>query len=187
MSFALPSRDNEAHSIGGASLRAFRGGRIQSRRVLALSDFSWFGSVAVAKIVLVGTDLALLEGLAQTLAGARHEPVIAATVPEAAALTAEPPPLLAVVERAAFDGAQTPGLQLAAGGALVVYRTVQGTAAAPLPPTVQRLVLADLVLPLERQRLIALASHVEQRATRAGRLGGTRPADPSEEPPGVLT
>lgn len=141
----------------------------------------------MAKIVLVGTDMALLEGLAQTLAGARHEPVIALTIAEAAALTADSPPLLALVERTALDGAQAAGLHLAPGGALLVYRTAQGAAAPPLPTSVQRLVLADLVLPLERQRLIALVSHVEQRATRAGRLGGISPADPSEEPPGVLT
>jgi hypothetical protein len=38
-----------------------------------------------------------------------------------------------------------------------------------MSPTLQRAVLADLALPLERNRLIALVQHVGERAKTTGR------------------
>ena len=82
-------------------------------------------------------------------------------------------------------------MQLAPGGAVVLFRSVgddgrdasseqdgsggdaTGAAgAAPpaaLPPALQRTTLAELALPLERHRLVALVQRVEERARRAGR------------------
>ena len=40
--------------------------------------------------------------------------------------------------------------------------------ALPLPPSLQRLTLADLTLPLERQRLVALVQSVTARARSRG-------------------
>ena len=50
----------------------------------------------------------------------------------------------------------------------MLYRSV-GSALVTLSPTVQRVVLADLTLPLERNRLMALVQHVGERAKAAGR------------------
>jgi hypothetical protein len=46
---------------------------------------------------------------------------------------------------------------------------VVGSTLVTLSPTVQRAVLADLTLPLERNRLVALVQHVGQRAQATGR------------------
>ena len=60
------------------------------------------------------------------------------------------------------------GLTMAPGGAVVLYRSGAGQAT-PLPHVLQRHVLADLSLPLERNRLAALVHSVRDRAAAAGR------------------
>jgi hypothetical protein len=50
----------------------------------------------------------------------------------------------------------------------VLYRT-GSMPPSPPPPALQRSVLADLSLPLERNRLAALVQHVEERARETGR------------------
>jgi len=125
-------------------------------------------------VVLIGSDTPLLEGIAQTLATAGHRPRLAADSVEARELTPGHPPLVIVAARALADDALR--LPLAPGGALVVYRSGEGPADA-LPPSVQRAALADLALPLERHRLLALVAYVEERAARTGR---TRPDTPPE-------
>jgi hypothetical protein len=60
------------------------------------------------------------------------------------------------------------GIPLAPGGALVLYHSV-GSQPSALPPALLRAVLADLTLPLERNRLVALVAHVQERAVRTGR------------------
>jgi len=59
-------------------------------------------------------------------------------------------------------------IPLAPGGALVLYRAGI-TGAGALSPTLQRVVLADLALPLERKRLLAIVQHVGERAKTTGR------------------
>ena len=44
-----------------------------------------------------------------------------------------------------------------------------------LPPTLQRAVLANITLPLERQRLVALVQHVAERVRTTGRRRDTPP------------
>ncbi len=126
----------------------------------------------MTQILLVGTDLPLLEGLAQSFASLGFKPVVAQSLGEARELATQHPPLVAVVSRA-LAGASTGdtlSIPLAPGGALVLYRSV-GSQLVTFSASVQRAVLADLALPLERNRLVALVQHVDQRARAAGRVG----------------
>lgn len=124
----------------------------------------------MTQILLVGTDLPLLEGLAQSLAAAGQSPLVAGSMAEAREIAAATRPLIAVVSRSL--GAEAPaellGIPLSPGGAVVLYRTI-GSLVVTLPANVQRAVLADLTLPLERNRLLALVQHVEERVKATGR------------------
>lgn len=123
----------------------------------------------MATILLLGRDDAVLEGVAQTLAAVGHTTVLARTPSEAAESAAAGAPLVALVEREQLlAGADVLHLPLAPGGAVVLYRT-GSRSADPLPHALARSVLADLMLPLERHRLIALVQHVVERAFLAGR------------------
>jgi DNA-binding NtrC family response regulator len=121
-------------------------------------------------ILLVGTDLSLLEGLAQSLSAQGHGTRVAISFGEAREMTTSTRPLIAVIERemAANSAGEVLGLSLAAGGALVLYRSGPVKTLA-VPHVLQRHVLADLALPLERNRLAALVQSVSDRATAAGR------------------
>ena|SRR5688500_9367360 len=130
----------------------------------------------MATILLVGTDVPLLEGLAQTLAAVGHNTRLASTLAEAMEVAAAEPPLVAVIERTLIQPMGDPlRIPLARGGTIVVYRP-DGAAAGPLPVALQRAALADLKLPLERHRLVTLLQHVEARARTTGR-------DRSQTPP----
>jgi hypothetical protein len=124
----------------------------------------------MTQILLVGTELPLLEGLAQSFAALGFTPIVAQSVHEAREVAAHRPPLIAVVSRglAAPATTDTLSIPLAPGGALVLYRVV-GSPLVTLSPSMQRVVLADLTLPLERNRLIALVQHVGDRARTTGR------------------
>lgn len=137
----------------------------------------------MTQILLVGTDLPLLEGLAQSLAAAGHSPVVATSMAEAREGAGRSRPLIAVVSRAiAADApAELLAIPLAPGGALVLYRSI-GSLVASLPANAQRNVLADLTLPLERNRLLALVQHVEERARATGRTRGWGDENPSVTP-----
>jgi len=123
----------------------------------------------VAKILLVGSDVALLEGLSQTLTGSGHDVCIAGSIDEATDACRDGAPNIAVVSN---DALQKPGaaalLPLSATGALVVY-TTEPVERPTLPTRLQRATLGHVVLPLERQRLIALILHYEVRSLTTGR------------------
>jgi len=123
----------------------------------------------VAKVILVGADTALLEGLAQTLLGLQHEILFATTVAEAGGMANENMPALTVVSSAALEdagfGAMFP---LSLGSALIVYGSSKDERPF-LPPRLQRATLAHLVLPLERHRLVALIQSFENRSRTTGR------------------
>lgn len=121
-------------------------------------------------VMLVGGDVALLEGLAQALAALGHAPQVTRSLAEAREHSAAQPPLVLVVDRALASnaGAELLGMPLAAGGARLLYRTASAPLA-PLLPALQRAVLADLTLPLERHRLAALVQSVGERARLSGR------------------
>ncbi len=125
----------------------------------------------MATILLAGEDAALLEGLVQSLVALGHSPSVALSLAEARdAATRGNAPLVLVVDRGFVDGTGTEvlGVPLAPGGTLVLYRA-PGSSAGALSPPLQRAVLADLALPLERNRLAALVQHVEERARATGR------------------
>jgi hypothetical protein len=126
-------------------------------------------------ILLAGGNTALLEGLAQALANTSQRVLVAHSLDEAGELQARHPPILTVAERGLVTdtdlGRNFLRSTMAGGGALITYREAGDTSRA-LPALLARHVLADLVLPLERNRLVALAEHL---ATRAKAVG--RPAD----------
>src|SRR5919202_3777374 len=112
----------------------------------------------MATILLAGEDAALLEGLVQSLVALGHNPSVALSLTEARETAARTgAPLMLIVDRGFVDGTGTEvlGVPLAPGGTLVLYRA-PGSAIGPLAPPLQRAVLADLTLPLERNRLVAL-------------------------------
>lgn len=129
-------------------------------------------------VMLVGTDVALLEGLAQSLAGLGHRPSVAISFAEASEAATANPPLVLVVDRtmASSSGAEMLAVPIAAGGARVLYRAAS-TAAAPLLPALQRTVLADLTLPLERHRLGALVQSIAARAKTTGKAPRNTPPE----------
>jgi len=129
----------------------------------------------VAKILLVGSDAALLEGLSQTLSGFGHEVCLAATLDEAGDACRDGVANIAVVSNEALALPGSGGsLPLSTSGALVVYAT-EPSDRPTLPTRLQRATLGHVVLPLERQRLIALIQHFEIRARTTGRGRDDRP------------
>jgi hypothetical protein len=125
----------------------------------------------VVKVILVGTDVALLEGLAQTLIGFGHEVVLSATVGDMASVLNGNLPALAVVSCEAIEN-EGAGftLPLTPGGAIIVYGKTHGERPF-LAQKLQRATLAHLVLPLERHRLMALVHSFESRSRTTGRDG----------------
>jgi hypothetical protein len=118
----------------------------------------------VAKVILVGADVALLEGLAQTLLGFGHEVLFSATIGETAGAWNEDSPAIAVVSSDALESEELgTTLPITPGGALIVYG--KSHSEKPFLPTkLQRATLAHLVLPLERKRLIALVQSFDLRS-----------------------
>ena len=124
----------------------------------------------MSTILLVGEDAALLEGLTQSFVAAGHTPRLAHSLREATEIASFEAPLVSIIDRALLAAQPAAALAMprVAGGALVLYRTI-GSMAVTLPPAVQRSVLADLTLPLERHRLLALVQSVAERAQATGR------------------
>jgi DNA-binding NtrC family response regulator len=129
-------------------------------------------------VMLVGSDVALLEGLSQSLSRQGLRLTVSATLEEAREHATAHPPLLIVAERgmASASGAELLALPIAGGGARILYRAAS-VPPAPLLPALQRAVLADLTLPLERQRLAALCQSVSDRAKTTGRAPRDTPPD----------
>ena len=129
-------------------------------------------------VMLVGGDVALLEGLSQALAALGHTSKVARTLAEAGEMSRAQAPLVLVVDRtlASNAGAELLAAPLAAGGARLLYRTASSPLA-PLLPSLQRAVLADLTLPLERHRLTALVQSVGERARLSGRTQRNTPPE----------
>lgn len=128
-------------------------------------------------LLLVGSDGALLEGLSQSLGALGYATMATQELGDARDLAASRAPLIAVVEAdlAVKSYTDALGIPLAPGGALVLYN-VTGKGNAPLlSPTLQRAVLANITLPLERQRLVALVQHVAERVRTTGRRRDTPP------------
>ena len=131
----------------------------------------------MAKVILVGADVALLEGLAQTLLGFGHEVAFAGTVGDVSSGADDDPPALAVVSSESLqEVAEGATLPLTPGGALIVYCKSHDERPF-LPRQFQRSTLAQLVLPLERKRLIALVQSFDARSRTTGRSLRDEPDD----------
>ncbi len=125
----------------------------------------------MVKVILVGTDVALLEGLAQTLIGFGHEVLLSATIEDiGGALNGDLPAIAVVSCDAIEDGGPGFTLPLTPGGAIIVYGKTHGERPF-LAQKLQRATLAHLVLPLERHRLMALVQSFENRSRTTGRSG----------------
>jgi DNA-binding NtrC family response regulator len=129
-------------------------------------------------ILLAGTRDGAVEGVAQMLAGTGQRVRIAHSSGEVAELAAQERPLLLVVDQSIATDTPAMHTLLAAGGALIILR-YDDEAVAPLPPALARWTLAELMLPTERQRLVAVVEHVLARAASAGR--GHRDAPPDDQ------
>ena len=126
--------------------------------------------------LVIGSDESVLEGIAQALGTAGHQPHVTRSIAEAASVLNEIRPVVVLVERACAAEPEFSRLLLPPGCAVVLYRNTDEPTP-PLPATVQRMTLADLVLPWERQRLITMVQRLTERAVAAGR---TRPDTPPE-------
>jgi len=129
-------------------------------------------------VLLVGEDDALLEGLSQSFAASGYSTHVASSLHEAREWARTVRPLLAVVDSglATKASADALAISLAPGGALVLYHSTVDARPAVAPALV-RAVMADLTLPLERNRLMALAQHVHERARATGRGKRTTPPE----------
>jgi hypothetical protein len=135
------------------------------------------GKHRVAKVILVGADVALLEGLAQTLLGFGHEVLFAGSIDDVATGINGDLPALAVVSAESLEEvARSATLPLTAGGALIVYCKSHDERPF-LSPHLQRATLAQLVLPLERKRLVALVQSFEARSRTTGRSVREEPGE----------
>ena len=123
----------------------------------------------MALLLVVGTDSALIEGTSQTLTAAGHQLFFAPSLADALDAVGDQRPIVVLVERSAIDEIRmTLRVPLAEGGAFLVFHS-EDTHPAPMPPRVQRATLAELELPLETKRLLALVRYVETRAQIVGR------------------
>ena len=123
----------------------------------------------MALLLIVGTDTALIEGTSQTLTAAGHQLLFSPTLVESLEPVGDARPIVVLVERSAIDEIRmTLRVPLAAGGAFLVFHG-EDAPVAPMPARVQRAPLAELELPLESKRLLALVRYVETRAQIVGR------------------
>ena len=133
-----------------------------------------FGELTV---LLVGSDVALLEGLSQSFAALGYAPCTALTLHDARETAIQAQPLIAVVERklAAESSSEALAISLVPGGALVLYHPTDDRP--PVAPALMRAVIADLTLPLERNRLLALAQRIQERVRATGRARRDTPPE----------
>ena len=148
----------------------------------AFTRWSKEQTATVALVLVAGPDEALLEGISQTLTGAGYRVLVASDIPQALDALGSDRPLLAVVHRDELvRNAAGLRIPLAPGGALLSFET-EDTIEAHLPFVLKRATLAELRLPLERHRLLALLRHVETRARITGRdPDNAEPAEPQRQ------
>lgn len=132
-------------------------------------------------ILVTGRDAALLEGVSQALAALSHPIKVANSLEEARDVAPTHGFDVAVVQRALLeDGAPVP---LRPGGVLVLFRSPsERVARATLSPGLARLLLAEVELPLERHRLIALVRATLARM-RVASSPDVEPPDGGERAP----
>src|SRR6476659_6192179 len=122
----------------------------------------------MTSVLIVGTDSALIEGISQSLSARGHQVFFSGSLADSLEAIGDVRPMVALVERGAVDEIQmTLRIPLAQRGAFVVFHG-EDSISQPLPHRVQRATLAELELPLETQRLMALIRYVESRAQSLG-------------------
>ncbi|HXQ77496.1 MAG TPA: hypothetical protein VN797_04785 [Gemmatimonadaceae bacterium] len=128
-------------------------------------------------LLLIGSDSALLEGLSQSLGALGYATTATDSLRDARDLAARRRPLIALMEAelAVTSRGEVLSIPLAPGGALILYNVGGEHDAEVLSPSLQRVVLANIMLPLERQRLAALVQYVAQRVRVTGRPRDTPP------------
>lgn len=133
---------------------------------------------AQMNVLLVGADAALLEGLAQAFAAVGYTPHVSSSLHDARESAMTSLPLMAVVDVdfAAEANAEALAIPLCPGGALVLFHGSAESRPA-ISPSLQRSVMADLTLPLERNRLMALAQRVQDRVRITGRANRRTPPE----------
>jgi hypothetical protein len=120
-------------------------------------------------LLIVGTNATLIEGVAQILTSEGYQLLFSRSLAESLDTVGDIRPLVVLVERSAIDEIRmTLRVPLSEGGAFLVFHG-EDELPAPLPSGVQRSTLAELELPLERQRLMTLLRYVETRAHAVGR------------------
>jgi hypothetical protein len=120
-------------------------------------------------LLIVGTNATLIEGVAQILTSEGYQLLFSRSLAESLDTVGDIRPLVVLVERSAIDEIRmTLRVPLSEGGAFLVFHG-EDELPAPLPRGVQRSTLAELELPLERQRLMTLLRYVETRAHAVGR------------------
>ena len=127
--------------------------------------------------LVIGSDEGVLEGIAQALGAAGHRTHVARSIAEASAVLTEIRPVVFLVERGCAADPEFLRLRFPPGCALVLYRSNEEPTPA-LPTAIQRLTLADLILPWERQRMVTMIQRLTERAVATGR---TRRDTPPEE------
>ena len=137
----------------------------------------------MATILLIGSNGAMLEGLAQSLVNAGHITHHAHTAAQGVEIALADRPLVVVVERrSAESDPDALRIPLASGGAVLLCHAEED-APSSLPAAMHRYVLADLTLPLERNRLQALIFRLADRARVTGREIIARPSPGLPEVP----
>jgi hypothetical protein len=126
--------------------------------------------------LVIGSDDSVLEGIAQALGAAGHRSHVVRSVSEAVVALTEIRPVVALVERGCASDPEFLRLRLPPGTAVVLYRHDDQDRPA-LPAAVQRLILADLVLPWERQRLVTMVQRLSERAVASGRARRDTPPE----------
>lgn len=126
--------------------------------------------------LVIGSDESVLEGIAQVLAAAGHRAHVVRSVAEAVAVMTEIRPYVALVERDLAASPEFQSFRLPQGAALLLYRNDEQPTPA-LPTAVQRLTIADLVLPWERQRLVTIVQRLTERAVASGRTRRDTPPE----------
>lgn len=136
-------------------------------------------------VILIGSDAALMEGLAQSFASQGLSPTVVGTILEACEVAVDIAPIMVVIDRPTAVAAPGDALSIPmlAGGSLVLYRGAGERDPVETPAILRRSVMAELALPLERRRLMSLALKAKERAVASGRaLPNARPFESGVSP-----
>ena len=131
-------------------------------------------------VLIVGGECTVQEGVLQAVRAAALRAEWCATADSAREAALESPPTALVVHvDIARDGDAARQIPLKSGGAVILFRDGDQTGASA-GQVFGRTVVAELRLPLERARLVALLSRIVERARITGR--DRRTTDPPLSP-----